>query len=96
MAPALATPLRQRPLDLGADVVVASASKHLTGHSDLVLGYAATRSSEWLDAMRGWRTVAGATPGPFEVWLAHRSLPTLAVAGYVQRYLLRGFAGGLK
>jgi cystathionine gamma-lyase len=75
----LATPLRQRALDLGADVAVASASKHLTGHSDLVLGYAATRSPEWLEAMRGWRTVAGAIPGPFEVWLAHRSLPTLAV-----------------
>lgn len=75
----LATPLRQRALDLGADVVVASASKHLTGHSDLVLGYAATRDGEWLEAMRGWRTVAGAIPGPFEVWLAHRSLPTLAV-----------------
>jgi cystathionine gamma-lyase len=75
----LATPLRQRALDLGADVVVASASKHLTGHSDLVLGYAATRDAEWLEAMRGWRTVAGAIPGPFEVWLAHRSLPTLAV-----------------
>jgi cystathionine gamma-lyase len=75
----LATPLRQRALDLGADVVVASASKHLTGHSDLVLGYAATRDPEWLAAMRGWRTVAGAIPGPFEVWLAHRSLPTLAV-----------------
>lgn len=75
----LATPLRQRALDLGADVVVASASKHLTGHSDLVLGYAATRDAGWLEAMRGWRTVAGAIPGPFEVWLAHRSLPTLAV-----------------
>lgn len=75
----LATPLRQRALDLGADVVVASASKHLTGHSDLVLGYAASRDGEWREAMRGWRTVAGAIPGPFEVWLAHRSLPTLAV-----------------
>jgi cystathionine gamma-lyase len=75
----LATPLRQRALNLGADVVVSSASKHLTGHSDLVLGYAATRDREWLDAMRGWRAIAGAIPGPFEVWLAHRSLPTLAV-----------------
>jgi cystathionine gamma-lyase len=75
----LATPLRQRALDLGADVAMASASKYLTGHSDLVLGYAATRDAQWLDAMRSWRTVAGAIPGPFEVWLAHRSLPTLAV-----------------
>ncbi|WP_445149172.1 PLP-dependent transferase [Baekduia sp. Peel2402] len=75
----LATPLRQRALDDGADVVVSSASKHLTGHSDLVLGYAATRDTEWLGAMRSWRAIAGAIPGPFEVWLAHRSLPTLAV-----------------
>jgi len=75
----LATPLRQRALDLGADVAMASASKYLTGHSDLVLGYAATRDAEWLGAMRSWRAIAGAIPGPFEVWLAHRSLPTLAV-----------------
>jgi cystathionine gamma-lyase len=75
----LATPLRQRALEEGADVVMASASKHLTGHSDLVLGYVATRDAEWLDAMRSWRALAGAIPGPFEVWLAHRSLPTLAV-----------------
>jgi cystathionine gamma-lyase len=75
----LATPLRQRALDLGADVTMSSASKHLTGHSDLVLGYVATRDAEWAGAMRGWRALAGAIPGPFEVWLAHRSLPTLAV-----------------
>jgi cystathionine gamma-lyase len=75
----LATPLRQRALEEGADVTMSSASKHLTGHSDLVLGYVATRDAEWLDAMRGWRALAGAIPGPFEVWLAHRSLPTLAV-----------------
>ena len=75
----LATPLRQRALEDGADVVMASASKHLSGHSDLVLGYVATRDAEWLDAMRAWRALAGAIPGPFEVWLAHRSLPTLAV-----------------
>jgi cystathionine gamma-lyase len=75
----LATPLRQRALDLGADVAMASASKYLTGHSDLVLGYAASRDAEWLAAMRSWRAIAGAIAGPFEVWLAHRSLPTLAV-----------------
>jgi cystathionine gamma-lyase len=75
----LATPLRQRALDLGASVVVSSASKHLTGHSDLVLGYAATRDARWLEAMRGWRALVGAIPGPMEVWLAHRSLPPLAV-----------------
>jgi cystathionine gamma-lyase len=75
----LATPLRQRALDLGADVTMSSASKHLTGHSDLVLGYVATRDAAWAASIRSWRALAGAIPGPFEVWLAHRSLPTLAV-----------------
>lgn len=71
------TPLGQRPLDLGADVVVASGSKALTGHSDLLLGYVATRSAELLAALTTWRVRTGAVPGPFEAWLAHRSLATL-------------------
>jgi len=75
----LATPLRIRALDLGADIAMSSASKHLTGHSDLVLGYVATRDAELATRMRDWRGLTGAIPGPFEVWLAHRSLPTLAV-----------------
>jgi cystathionine gamma-lyase len=75
----LATPLRQRALELGADFAMASASKHLTGHSDLVLGYVAARDPARAEAIRTHRTTMGAIPGPFEVWLAHRSLPTLAV-----------------
>jgi cystathionine gamma-lyase len=69
-----ATPLGQRPLALGADLVVASGTKALTGHSDLVLGYIAGAS---VDAYRRWRDSTGAVPGPFEAWLAHRSLSTL-------------------
>lgn len=72
-----ATPLGQRPLDLGADVVVASGTKALTGHSDLLLGYLATRTPELLDTMGTWRDTTGAVPGPFDAWLAHRSLATL-------------------
>ncbi|GIJ76963.1 cystathionine gamma-lyase [Micromonospora phaseoli] len=72
-----ATPLGQRPLDLGADVVVASGTKAMTGHSDLLLGYLATRSTELLDRVTGWRTMTGAVPGAFDAWLAHRSLATL-------------------
>ncbi|MBO4208740.1 cystathionine gamma-lyase [Micromonospora echinofusca] len=72
-----ATPLGQRPLDLGADVVVASGTKALSGHSDLLLGYLATRDAGLLDAVRGWRTSTGAVPGAFDAWLAHRSLATL-------------------
>lgn len=71
------TPLGQRPLELGADLVVASGSKALTGHSDLLLGYTATRSPDLLAALTTWRTRTGGIPGPFEAWLAHRSLATL-------------------
>ncbi|MFE7873276.1 cystathionine gamma-lyase [Micromonospora humida] len=72
-----ATPLGQRPLDLGADLVVASGTKALTGHSDLLLGYVAARSAELLETVTGWRTTTGAVPGAFDAWLAHRSLATL-------------------
>ena len=75
----LAGPLRQRPLALGADISVTSASKHVTGHSDLVLGYAAVRDPARAVPLRAWRGLTGAIPGPFEAWLAHRSLATLAV-----------------
>ncbi|MEV0808564.1 cystathionine gamma-lyase [Micromonospora sp. NPDC050200] len=72
-----ATPLGQRPLDLGADLVVASGTKALTGHSDLLLGYVASRSAELLETLTAWRTTTGAVPGAFDAWLAHRSLATL-------------------
>lgn len=72
-----ATPLGQRPLDLGADAVVASGTKALTGHSDLLLGYLATRREELLDRVRLWRNQTGGIPGAFDAWLAHRSLATL-------------------
>ncbi|MFF5171301.1 cystathionine gamma-lyase [Micromonospora sp. NPDC000089] len=72
-----ATPLGQRPLDLGADLAVASGTKALTGHSDLLLGYVATRSAELLETLTGWRTATGGVPGAFDAWLAHRSLATL-------------------
>lgn len=72
-----ATPLGQRPLDAGADLVVASGTKALTGHSDLLLGYAATRDGGLHDRLRVWRDQTGAIPGAFDAWLAHRSLATL-------------------
>lgn len=71
-----ATPLGQRPLELGADLVVASGTKALTGHSDILLGYAVA-APELAGALRSWRDDTGAVPGPFEAWLAHRSLSTL-------------------
>ncbi|WP_051797666.1 cystathionine gamma-lyase [Streptomyces sp. NRRL S-337] len=75
----LATPIGQRPLDLGADFSVASGTKALTGHGDVLLGYASTRDAALADAVRQWRKTVGAIPGPMESWLAHRSLATLAL-----------------
>ena len=75
----LATPLGQRPLDLGADAAMYSATKALSGHSDLVLGAVAVRDPEWADALRRRRSQGGAIAGPFEAWLLQRSLPTLAL-----------------
>ncbi len=72
-----ATALGQQPLALGADFSVASDTKALTGHSDLILGHVAVREAALMDGIRMWRNQIGAVPGPMEVWLAHRSLATL-------------------
>ncbi|WP_250399964.1 cystathionine gamma-lyase [Streptomyces cellostaticus] len=73
----LATPLGQRPLELGADFSVASGTKQLTGHGDLLLGYVTGRDGEAMTAVRRWRKIVGAVSGPMEAWLAHRSIATL-------------------
>jgi cystathionine gamma-lyase len=75
----LATPLALRPLELGATMTHASATKALSGHSDLLLGYVATNNRMWLDRLRSWRKLTGAIAGPVETWLAHRSLATLGL-----------------
>lgn len=72
-----ATPLGQNPLALGADLVVASGTKALTGHSDLLLGYVATNDDELYARVETWRKQTGAVPGAFDCWLAHRSIATL-------------------
>ncbi|GIH04486.1 cystathionine gamma-lyase [Rhizocola hellebori] len=74
-----ATPLHQRPLELGADLVVASGTKALSGHSDLLLGYVATRDKSLLEGMQRWRNLTGGIPAAFDCWLARRSLSTLAL-----------------
>ncbi|AAS05601.1 cystathionine gamma-lyase [Mycobacterium avium subsp. paratuberculosis] len=71
-----ATPLGQQPLSLGADAVVASATKALSGHSDLLAGYVATSRPELLAAVERQRLLAGAILGGFEAWLLLRSLGT--------------------
>lgn len=73
----LATPLGQRPLELGADYSVASGTKAFNGHGDVMLGYVACRDGELLEPVRRWRKMVGGVPGPMEAWLAHRSLATL-------------------
>jgi cystathionine gamma-synthase len=72
-----ATPLRQRPLALGADLVVHSATKYLSGHSDSVLGAIVTADDQLYDVLKGRRDLVGAIPGTLEAWLALRGLRTL-------------------
>jgi cystathionine gamma-lyase len=72
-----ATPLGQRPLELGADIVVASDTKALAGHSDVLFGHVTTASAELAAKVRDARTLNGAIPGPFETWLVLRGLGTL-------------------
>ena len=69
-----ATPLGQQPLSLGADLVVASATKALSGHSDLVAGYVAGSQQELMAAVEQDRLLAGPILGAFEAWLVLRSL----------------------
>ncbi len=72
-----ATPLGQSPLALGADLAVCSDSKALSGHSDILLGHVSTTSPALAERIDRVRTLTGSVPGPFEAWLALRSLATL-------------------
>jgi cystathionine gamma-synthase len=72
-----ATPLLQRPLELGADVVVHSATKALGGHSDLLLGAVVAAGDDRFAALREARELGGATPGALESYLCLRGLRTL-------------------
>jgi cystathionine gamma-synthase len=74
-----ATPLGQRPLAHGADLVVHSVSKYLSGHSDLILGAVVCAGEQTADRFRGYRELTGAVAGPMEAWLALRGLRTLDV-----------------
>lgn len=73
------TPLGQRPLDLGVDVVVSADTKAVNGHSDVLFGHVATRDGAIASALRDWRKLSGAIPGPFEAWLVHRGIETFEV-----------------
>jgi cystathionine gamma-synthase len=73
-----ATPLLQRPLELGADAVMHATTKYLAGHSDVTGGALVLREAgELADRLRLIQTVGGAIPSPFDCWLVHRGIRTL-------------------
>ena len=74
-----ATPYLQRPLELGADVVLHSATKYLGGHSDVVGGLVVTSRDDLAERLRFHQNAAGAVPSPFDCWLVLRGIRTLAV-----------------
>ena len=74
-----ATPYLQRPLELGADIVTHSTTKFLGGHSDILGGAVIVNDSELHEKIRFIQFAAGAVSSPFDAWLTHRSIKTLAV-----------------
>jgi cystathionine gamma-synthase len=75
----VATPLRQRPLELGATASLHSATKFISGHADLLLGAVITDDEDLAGALRSRRTLQGAIPGPMDAYLALRGLRTMAL-----------------
>lgn len=71
------SPYRQRPLELGADIVLHSATKYLNGHSDMVGGIVVTKRKDLAERLAFLQNAVGAVPGPMDCWLALRGLKTL-------------------
>jgi cystathionine gamma-lyase len=74
-----ATPIFQRPLELGADLVVHSTTKYLNGHSDVVGGIVLTANDDLAQQLRFLQNAAGAVPGPWDTFLTLRGVKTLAI-----------------
>lgn len=74
-----ASPHLQRPLDLGADLVMHSATKYLAGHSDVIMGLLACKDSELDGRLRFIQNAAGGVPGPMDCFLTLRGIKTLSV-----------------
>ena len=72
-----ATPVLQRPLEVGADIVVHSTTKYLNGHSDVVGGAVIVRSADQDERLRYQQMATGGVPGPLDCWLVLRSTKTL-------------------
>ena len=99
------TPLLQRPLELGADIVVHSATKFMGGHSDVILGAVVTSQTHLRERLHAHRTLHGAIAGPFEAWLTLRGLRTMALrversernaAGIARRLLTHPAVSGVR
>ncbi len=73
------TPMRQRPLDLGADMALQSTTKYLNGHSDVVGGVVVAKSAELAEQLAWWANAAGLTGSPFDAYQTLRGLRTLAL-----------------
>ncbi|MBM3701237.1 MAG: cystathionine gamma-synthase [Actinobacteria bacterium] len=90
-----ASPYFQRPLLLGADIVVHSTTKYIAGHSDIIGGAIILKGEKLYTELKYYQNTAGAVPGPWDSWLALRGLKTLAVrmkahaenALYLAKYL---------
>ena len=74
-----ATPYFQRPIELGADIVIHSSTKYLGGHSDVVGGVVITSNLKLYESIKFYQNAAGAVPGPWDAWLVLRGIKTLAV-----------------
>ncbi len=90
-----ATPVLLRPLELGADLVMHSATKFLSGHSDALAGVLVARDAAIAEALLRERTVSGAVPGALEAWLALRGLRTLPLRIRRQSQTAAGLASWL-
>lgn len=90
-----ASPYFQRPLEFGADIVVHSTTKYLSGHSDIIGGAIATSNNDVYQDLKFYQNAAGAVPGPWDSWLVLRGIKTLALrmreheinALYLAKYL---------
>ena len=85
-----ASPYFQTPLDLGADIVVHSTTKYLSGHSDTIGGAIVTGNDDYFDQCKFYQNAAGNVPSPFDCYLVQRGIKTLAVR--MERHQANGFA----
>ncbi len=75
----LSSPFFQRPLTLGADIIVHSTTKYLSGHSEIIGGAVVTSSEKLFRELKSYQSAAGAVPGPWDCWLILRGIKTLAI-----------------